>query len=671
MDLNDKSKGELTDQLISLAASLKDEDLENPETYAMVSQLVTILDPKADQLPKDLVARLQQMADPKQRFMEAAMATGAKDAESLASLVESLKEQGLVKSEDELFKAAPKIGEGVSDTYSQRARSGSNVMFRAKIKGQDRLTPDIPLHSSLKVFNNPEDMPTEEVKNVVKNLDIKRPDPSKIHFRTSIFKSPTTGEDYYMLHMHGTDPSYEKLNDHFKGRGITHDKFMSHITIDKNLYNRINDEGLKPHEVEFSPLMIEHGADNPVHIFEDEHSKDDHKRSFVPKLAPQATEPVSGDKMKKSAKELLLDAKNLLEKRELEKGQDEFGNGIKGSNKRYQQAKVFGTKSDVKTKVKPDGSKVHEYKIPDANGKRTSPQRMKMMNTIKDYAKKKMGADMVIAEGKRDETGKLKNKAGIDKQPFDVFSDKGHKEEKARQGKIDAHNSTLKDGQKPMKRTDPKPDHRSGKLETQPSPDAAIHEIAHEALAPKGMDMATHQTHMDKQWGESQSKYGHMQQKKTAGEIQPMAAENPIRREMGLPANKTSQKVKDASKPVDQTVDGSGPRFNRGKDKKGNAVDLMRQSRLLHPENKARIESLRDGTTKHSAKGIVEGTSVDAKINARAAQPKSELSQPPQATASVTNIAPKTKQKPEKLAASEAASKGMSYRQMKKSEEKK
>ena len=324
---------------------------------------------------------------------------------------------------------------------------------------------------------------------------------------------------------------------------------------------------------------------------------------------------------------------------EMAKGQDENGNPIRGSNKRLQQAKVFGKPSDSKV----DKKGVAHPKIPDANGARTSPQRMKMMNTIRDYAEKRMGVNMTVAQGKRDESGKLKAKAPLEKEPFDVFSAKGHAEEKARNAKIKTINAK---GGKPIKRVDPKPDHRSGNLETQPSPDAAIHEIAHEALAPKGMGIKQHQTHMDKKWGESQTKYGHMQQKKTAGELQPMAAENPIRREMGLPANRSAQKVSSPKKPVEQTVDGSGPRFNRGKDSQGKPVDLMRQSKLLHPENKERIEQLRDGRLSHNGgQGIKEGTSVNAKINERAAKPK----------ATVTALKPATPKKPERLAASESA----------------
>jgi hypothetical protein len=444
-------------------------------------------------------------------------------------------------------------------------------------------------------------------------------------------------------------------NDAFR---IVHDYF-GHGKEGHSFGPRGEDNAWKHHKQMYSPLAQKaltaetrgqnswvnfgpHGEHNRLHP--DQTKFAEQKAGLLPSWAEHHSDQEDRN-MKKSDTIALLrkagreDLANRLEKH-LSKGQDENGSPIRGSNKRLQQAKVFGKPSDHKI----DKKGVAHPKVPDANGARTSPERMKMMNTIKDYAQKKMGANMKIAEGKRDETGKLKAEAGIDKQPFDVFSAKGHKQEKARSAKIAEINAKKPKGEKPIKRFDPKPDHRSGNLETQPSPDAAIHEIAHEALAPKGMNIKEHQTHMDKKWGQSQKDYGHMQQKKTAGEIQPMAAENPLRREMGLPANKTGQKVKDAKKPVEQTVDGSGPRFNRAKDSKGAPTDLMRQSRLLHPENKERIDQLRDGRLKHDpAKGIVEGTSVNAKINARAAKPAGgKLIQMPKRTQ-------------EKLAASESA----------------
>lgn len=284
---------------------------------------------------------------------------------------------------------------------------------------------------------------------------------------------------------------------------------------------------------------------------------------------------------------LMIKAEEALEKMASIQKSDDLD---KSKNVREQKAKLFGT---------------------DANAPRLSDKRMKMMQYIRDFSEKKFGTPFVTAEGKRDSEGKMRE----DKEnqpPFDVFSEKGIQKEKALLDKYK---------KKGIKRVDPKPDWRSGRLETQPSPDAAIHETAHLYLAPEGMTPAIFQEHMDKLWGESQSKHGHMQQKRTAGEIQPMSVENPIRREMGLPANKTTKPVKRQERALDY----EGDRFVEGKDSKGRKAFYDRQSRLMTPETKERVQQVREGSLKFSPeKGWHKDSSPDSLINLRGRGMKEE-----------------------------------------------
>jgi hypothetical protein len=284
----------------------------------------------------------------------------------------------------------------------------------------------------------------------------------------------------------------------------------------------------------------------------------------------------------------------------------------KSKNVREQKKRIFGT---------------------DPNAPRTSERRQKMMQQIKNFAEKRFGMPMEVAQGKRDESGKIRTDK--DNQPaYDVFSPEGVEKEK----KLLAQYK-----KKGIKRTDPKPDWRSGRLETQPSPDAAVHEMAHVYLAPEGMSPAIFQEEMDRLWGESQSKFGHMQQKKTSGEIQPMSIENPIRRELGLPANRTTKPVKQQERALDY----EGDRFVEGKDAKGKKVFYDRQSRLSTPETKERVQQVREGTLKfHPEKGWFKETSPDALINLRGRGQVDEAKARAQARYA-QNAAPK------KLAASE------------------
>lgn len=180
-------------------------------------------------------------------------------------------------------------GTGVGKEYKDSANNSANVMWRAKVKGRKMLADNIPLHMSLKTFDKPHELPIDEVKQKAQELGIQRPDPAKLKYEPTIFTSQRNGKTYYMLKLHGTDPSYDKFAEHFKGRGITYPNYMGHITIDKELHDQIKKEGIKPHEVEFSPLMIEHGANNPTHIIPDSKSHQDHKSDITPKkLNPES-----------------------------------------------------------------------------------------------------------------------------------------------------------------------------------------------------------------------------------------------------------------------------------------------------------------------------------------------------------------------------------------------
>lgn len=187
-----------------------------------------------------------------------------------------------------------------------------------------------------------------------------------------------------------------------------------------------------------------------------------------------------------------------------------------------------------------------------------------------------------------------------------------------------------------------KPDWRSGNFESQMNPEAIGHEAAHLEIMPQGIDLAGGQTFMDKQYADAQKQYGYMSQKKTQGEIQPMAAENPLRRRMGLPSIRRENKVQPGS-PERIAVDTGTPAAIRH-ERNGKQFDQIAASKFLSPENKERIDMVDTGELKYDAnKGWVPGTSVDAKINARARA----------AAQSPTQYFRSLKKKPEKLAASE------------------
>lgn len=213
-------------------------------------------------------------------------------------------------------------------------------------------------------------------------------------------------------------------------------------------------------------------------------------------------------------------------------------------------------------------------------------------------------------------------------------------------GKIDPKTGQRRD-ESPKVGID-KPDWRSGQFESQWNPEAIIHEIAHLMLLPKGMGLKAGQAWMDRNFAESNKLYGWQQGKYTQNEVQPMAAEQLIRRMMGLPASQVSVPVKSPDDPPRMAVDQPdmviGTRVKQGKTRSGDDkwVDLIRQSRFLTPENKQRLE---DVFTKkivfHPVHGWVDSNSLHAKIYHRA---KKRLEEP------VAHTIPTTQTK---LAASE------------------
>lgn len=276
----------------------------------------------------------------------------------------------------------------------------------------------------------------------------------------------------------------------------------------------------------------------------------------------------------------------------------------KAKNVREQRRAVFGT---------------------DPNAPRISKGRMKIMQALRDFVKKRHGLDMVIAQGKRDESGQIRTDKRAE-SPYDVYSEKGHAAERKLAQIIAKMNQKRRaEGKIDVRRTDPKPDWRSGQLETQPTPDAAAHEIAHMYYEKPGQSLAEMQTRMDADWGDSQKRFGHLKQKQTQGEIQPMSLENPIRRRAGVPTTapfKNPKPMSEHDRPVDQAIDQSGPRFIRGVKVKGDqpiSVDYDRSARLMNEDVRRKLDMIDRGELVFDPKaGWVTGTSPDAKINIRA-----------------------------------------------------
>lgn len=285
-------------------------------------------------------------------------------------------------------------------------------------------------------------------------------------------------------------------------------------------------------------------------------------------------------------------------------GQSDINKASK--NVREQRKKVFGTNSQPAAK---------------------SAMRDKHINHIKKFVDKFLGLDLQPSGGKvNDKTGerrKADNEIGVDK-----------------------------------------PDWRSGKFEAQWNPEAIVHEIAHLMLMPEGVSLEDGQRLMDKQYSDVQKEYGYMQQKRSQGEVQPMAAEQLIRRFLGMPASQVSVPVKDKNAPQRTAVEDPNKVIaTRVKvpGKKEKYVDLIRQARNLSPENKARLHAIFSGQMKfHPDKGWSKsartldaaitnrqpGAVLDRQAKKQAVQPQMQQELPPNVVRMKPRPAPMPTQQP-------------------------
>lgn len=173
----------------------------------------------------------------------------------------------LGKHEEKYLRPLSKSESNIQDEYKKNARKQCGILFPVKIKGRSRLSDEIKLHMSLKCFNSKDEFSIAQVKDLVKELHIEKPDLKGVTFKPTIFTNEKTKNTYFMLILEGLDPKFKKFCEAFKGVGVTHAKFMSHITIDKALYDQIKKDGIKAEDLKFDDLVIEHGAGNLMHSF--------------------------------------------------------------------------------------------------------------------------------------------------------------------------------------------------------------------------------------------------------------------------------------------------------------------------------------------------------------------------------------------------------------------
>jgi hypothetical protein len=626
MDISGKSTAELNEMLIQLASSLKEEDLQDAATFAMVSQLVDVLDPKPAQLPNEVVAQIRDIQSPEERFRSAAMAMGIDKPEMFQKLTESMKAQGLLKTEqlDEylLIKALVPI----HDSHI--------LMFPATIRGrnQDPKKEQHEYHVTLKWMGNAiKDHPHNEIQDMVNRYQLHPP--HEFEITPHKFKG-RDGSDVHVLLLNGRTDHLARAHDELsKKYPALHPNYLPHITVEKDLYDQVVAGNLTAKDLNIKIHPLEYRVGNKP------------MKRFIP--APEASEHYPPMKMAKAEimKSILHRAQELLEK---------------SKNVREQKKKLFGESiSNTSTGKTP---KQHE--------------------AMARWSEKNLGLDIERM-----------------KKP----SEGGGKETKA---------GTLID--KPVLGQD-------GKIKHIGTGKSVIHEVGH--IVRENVPLNQMQNLMDKQFGEIKSRSAQMQMAaKKAGasreevstaskrsnqfahepEYETQGIEQKLSRRMGLPSNKAPAYKGDPHPQAGQINPKTGKPFPKYKKGPKDASDPVQTSQSFNPkeygkeihklipsgkhithlssnispELKTKIDQIDSGELKYDkTKGFAPGTSVDSKINAKAAgRGKTPLQlqnekrvEPPQASVKFPHDDKDNPKHSELLAASEFK-RGMSFNDMKKLE---
>lgn len=90
---------ELNELVSYLLGAIKDEDLNDPQFMEGLTHLVDLLDKKKIELPDEIQETLLQIPNKKDRFRQAALQLGVSKDEELEQLAQTMKKEGLMKSE--------------------------------------------------------------------------------------------------------------------------------------------------------------------------------------------------------------------------------------------------------------------------------------------------------------------------------------------------------------------------------------------------------------------------------------------------------------------------------------------------------------------------------------------------------------------------------------------
>lgn len=263
------------------------------------------------------------------------------------------------------------------------------------------------------------------------------------------------------------------------------------------------------------------------------------------------------------------------------------------------QVEAMQTSGQSPPRLKAENGKETRHRLfgDDPNGRLYSRKRRRMMNHLRDWLWKKYKINLAPAEGKRNQAGSLRKEL---RSPFetahDPFTALGDLREKSLMGILrNLNNERMTKGLEKINRSRPKPDWRSGNLESAPTPRSGVHDVIHAFMMPKNIGLSDWQAKLDAYLPKIQRTIGRENVNFTVSEVAVRAGENKLRRVLGLPTDnhtknyKEEEREKIFSTPVPPILNSAraphytenAPRYHRAKDGEGNTVDYIRSSHLF------------------------------------------------------------------------------------------
>ena len=162
---------------------------------------------------------------------------------------EKMRQEGLIKTYRKIagVYTLMKIGE----QYKNIARSHVNLLYPVSIGGRHRLVDEIPLHVSVKIFGEGGQIQPEEVFRRLQPYEqsLKQPiDASKLRIVPYKFTG-RTGELHHVLLLNGMPDHLSQIYHANRDIGFNYPQFLPHVTVDKAIWDKVNEGHLQPKDV--------------------------------------------------------------------------------------------------------------------------------------------------------------------------------------------------------------------------------------------------------------------------------------------------------------------------------------------------------------------------------------------------------------------------------------